>query len=154
VRIIVSTTANVSGTFENADVVIEDFSKGLLLKNSLGNQYLLTVNSSGTPIVTLNNSLLGSISLPSGDLCIITEGKSLMIKRTSSSYTKISIDNNGAIVTTNTSTVPNQRISLESGHFGLVDAGSGVIFQNAQNECYKLFIDDNGVIQTGVVPCP
>lgn len=151
--LIPAVTANVSGTFENADVLIEEFGKGLLLKNSLGQQYLLSVNATGDPVLTEDNSSTGSSFLPTGDLCIISPGKSLMIKRNASSFSKISINNDGSIVTSNTSSLPSQRLTLTSGHFGLVDVGSGVIFQNMENECYKLFVDDNGLLKVGTVPC-
>jgi hypothetical protein len=147
-------SANVSGTFENADVIIEEFGKGVLLKNSQGQQYLLSVDSEGNPMLSIDNNSLGSSFLPSGDLCIVSPGKSLMIKRNTSSYARIFINDDGSIVTTNTTSIPSQRITLASGHFGLVDVGSGIIFQNMQNECYKLFVDDNGTLRVGSVGCP
>ncbi|WP_235297044.1 M12 family metallo-peptidase [Portibacter marinus] len=147
-------TANVASTWENADVLINEFGKGLLMKNSTGNQYVLTVNTNGDLIATMDNNVMSNSNFPEGDLCILTPGKSLMLKRTSSAYTGINVDNDGNIIATNTSNVPTQAITVESGHFGLLDVAGGVIFQNMQNECYKVYVDESGNLRTGMVSCP
>lgn len=145
--------SNVTGAVKNADVVIKELGKGFLLKNELGQQYLLRVDAVGDLLLEMDHNSVGSSFLPSGDFSIVSPGRSLMIKSNSTSYAKISINNDGSIVTSNTSLLPSQYIALETGHFGLVDAGCGVIFQNMQNECYKLFVDSNGSLKVGSVSC-
>ncbi len=149
----VSVVANVLSTFESADLAIEAFGAGILMKNNLGDQYLLKVDANGVLTTTLNNVLVPQTFIPEGDLCLITPSKGFYSKRTESSYTKVCVDDNGAIVSSNNQVLPPIHVLQENGHFGLEEAGAGLIFQNNQNECWKLFVDDSGNLLTVEVSC-
>lgn len=145
--------ANVLSTFENTDIVIDNLGDGIVLHNSLGDQYLLNVDGNGDLVASLNNSITAYAYIPQGDLCIITPSKGLVFKRTSNSYTRIAVDINGGISNTNNVTLPFPRVSQANGHFGIMENGGGIVLQNTQNECWKIYVDESGNLQSGQVSC-
>ena len=82
-----------------------------------------------------------------------TASRGIVIRRNSSSYSHLTIDNNGQITSSSMSTMPSNTMSVPTGHFKL-DICAGIIMTNAQGECWKLYIDEAGSICTAEIPCP
>jgi hypothetical protein len=145
---------DISSSFENADLLISDIGMGVLMKNSLGDQYLLQVNGAGLPTLILNNTLLANTYLPSGDLFIISPGRSVIFRRDASNYTEISVSENGDLVSNNTTVLPNQTVDLSLGHLGMSEVGAGIVFKNALNTCYKMYVNSEGTLAINPTVCP
>lgn len=145
-------SCDVKGDLIDSDFVIEDIGAGLLMKNISGDQYLLSVNSSGNIIATLNNSAASS-KLMEGDIYITSSSRALQLTRSSGNYTRINVDGNGNVVANNSSSTSSKSINVTDNYFALMQNGAGIVFTSSNGNCYKLYIDEAGNVMTGAVPC-
>ena len=146
-------TSDIKGELGSGDLYVDMLGSGLLMKNKSGDQYLVTVDSSGDIVSTLNNEATGKSMFMSGDFYLNTASKGLIFKRSETTYTIVNINSSGALTTTNTATLPGIYINIEGGNFGFPEIGTGIVFNSSNGNCYKLYIDEAGYACTSEVPC-
>jgi len=138
---------------DQADYVVEEFGKGILLKNNLGDQYLLTADAAGVLSAALNNGLNADQDFNNCDLYLPVSGKGLVLNGASATPTLINVDNDGNVVATSIGATPSTKASLETGHAGFSTSGTGIVLKNVDGECWRLVVEGSGNLLALPVSC-
>jgi hypothetical protein len=146
-------TSDIKGDMGSADLYVDMLGGGMLMKNTEGNQYLVTVNTAGEIVSTLNNAATGKSKFITGDFYLNTASKGLIFKRSGNTYTLINVDASGVLTTSNTSSLPSDYINIEGGNFMFPETGTGIVFKSSNGNCYKLYVDLAGDACVSEVPC-
>jgi hypothetical protein len=139
-------------------IIFDEISKGLLLKNALGDQYLVSLDTNFQFNVVLDNDAQPSSYLLEGDLVINYESGPIIFRTESNVYGVLGINIfDGELLTAN-SLYPNSsdpKLRLEQESFGLLENGAGIILKDIFNfDCWKLYINNDGELVTSKVTCP
>ncbi|NNF32491.1 MAG: hypothetical protein HKN68_00170 [Saprospiraceae bacterium] len=140
-------------TFDDSDFCVEEINRGVVLTNEIGDSYLISVDPSGNLELTALANPMANVESQTNQIYVMTGSRALIFKRSGSNYTKVNVDNDGNIQTTNTSIGSSKSAKLMNGNVYIPQDGAGLIFRNAQSECWKMFVDNGGNLVTSQVPC-
>lgn len=162
-------TATISGSgyiavtdrpLESSDVIIGN---GSYVINNLGGKVMLTSLSDscflaypdqGEWIIgPCNHSSYGT-TIDNGNLILSESGNNLYFKSSSSTFTKVNVDDNGSVILTENVPAPSQAIYLPDDDLALLSSGSGIIFTTSSNKCFKLVVEDSGQLLAFQMKCP
>lgn len=136
------------GNIENADFVISEIGRGLLLYSLSNNSYRITAtNSNELDIASGTGNIQACLEV--GDLSIASNVYGIILRKPNGTYAKLSVDSDGQPLLQAIS-LPSNKIELANGDFCVSEAGKGLILQNSENECYRLTVDANQIYSTPV----
>jgi len=139
---------------DGGDLVIAEQGKGIIFSNKSGNNFKLTVNSSGniTSLPMVNPSPKAIINAT--NLTLSTAEKKLILKSSPDGiYRMISVSDTG-VLSTSIVSLPAIRAQLTTGDLALEKGGSAIILKSPNNQCWRIFVDENGSFKTTNILCP
>ena len=141
---------------ENVDLVIEQFGRGLILRNANNANYRIRVNSTtGLPYTQAASTSSVMAELLQGNISF-SQGKGIIIRRNSGTgYTRIYVNSAGNIAYTNLSSLPINRVLLQAGDFAINEPSQGAILKNSNGDCFRLKVQTNGTLEAvSLTSCP
>ena len=149
----VATNAPLTNDIENADLVINNASNGVLFQDTNGTKrrvFATNGNVFSATTTTGDNKAFLDI----GDIRLTSTNKGLILRKPNGGYVKLTIDNSGNLTYTSINTLPSSVVRLDDGDLEFGEQSKGVILKSPSNTCWRLVVNTSGVLSAlPVVNC-
>ncbi|MFZ1751457.1 MAG: choice-of-anchor B family protein [Saprospiraceae bacterium] len=144
---------------DNADLVFQTLDKGPVLVSPTGNCYRVAINLSGDVItqqIICHTNGEPLVSLSASDLTIASSAYGIILKNTSTTCAKITINTSGMLVSQTASCISTpQQIIIADRNLLITNPAYGLIMSDSNNICYRICVDQNGLlVSTPLTNCP
>lgn len=136
------------------DLALTESNTGVILKNKSGDNYLLTVESSGNLLVSPAGTSGHSAVLDKEEWAWLGTGRGIILRNNNNNYHRITVSNTGQISTQAVSSLPSQRMESASQNLMIEPPGGAIVLKSPDGSCWRVFVNEDGQVRSVKIMCP